>query len=68
MTKNVIIIALLVLVIWFGAVIVRIENERYALSIGACGPTPATELPDCARFPTRTHWWWHLYYALTSTD
>lgn len=64
MGKNILLVLLALIVVWFGSVIVRIENERYALSIGACGAVPAMELPDCARSPTRTHWWWHLYYAL----
>ena len=34
--KNLIIIGLLGLLVWFGTVIVRLENYHYALSLSAC--------------------------------
>jgi hypothetical protein len=64
-----IIIGTLILVIAYMAkTIVRIENERYALSLGMCANKVNPELPpdwQCVKtVHTRTHWSWHLYYAL----
>lgn len=55
-----------VLLVWFGAAIVRIENERYALALGMCrnDVTKMADLGCLDRTQTRTHWLWHLYYAL----
>lgn len=55
-----------VLLVWFAAALVRVENERYALLVGMCR-APGTGLVDhsCLRtVQTRTGWWWHLLYAL----
>jgi hypothetical protein len=49
-------------------VIVRIENQRYAMLLGMCrDKTTPDLLSDMNCLPvvqTRTHWVWHLYYAL----
>jgi hypothetical protein len=53
-------------VVLLGAALVRVENERYALSTGLC-VFDATNLKmyDCLRtVETRTAWWWHIFYAL----
>jgi hypothetical protein len=59
---------LLLVIVYMARTIVRIENQRYALSIGMCGNKTNRELPpdpECLRtVQTRTHWTWHLYYAL----
>lgn len=51
-------------IVWLATTLVRVENQRYALTIGMCqGPV----LPDwkCLEtVETRTGWWWHLFYAL----
>jgi len=54
------------LIVWLSAALVRVENQRYALSIGMCRDT-ATGFIDFAcldKVQTRTAWWWHLFYAL----
>jgi len=57
---------LVVLLIWFGAALVRVENERYALATGLCKyDATSLEMFTCLqRTSTRTGWWWHLYHAL----
>ena len=57
----------LVVVVFLLTIIVRIENERYALLIGMCSDktTGLTDMPCLARVETRTHWWWHVFYAIT---
>ena len=53
------------LVIWLGSSLVRVENERYALSVGMCwGKLGVADLQCLSAVQTRTHWAWHLYYAL----
>ena len=62
-----------ILLVWFGQVIVRIENENYALLVGLCGqnatvadPTTILERNRCLEVvETRTSPFWHLYYALS---
>ncbi len=49
------------------ASLVRVENQRYALTVGMCAPRHPHPVPDMAcleRVETRTGWWWHLYHAL----
>ena len=67
-----VVIALLALVLWFGATIVRLENENYAMRIGMCGEhNPAdfesimTRNRCLEEVETRTSPVWHLFYALT---
>jgi len=66
--KNILILVLTAVVVWESAVIVRIENERYALLVGMCRNTMDPLLPPdmkcLSTVKTRTHWVWHLYYAL----
>jgi len=55
-----------VAVIWLSAALVRVENERYALSLGMCRDA-ATGLSNrrcLEKVETRTAWYWHLFYAL----
>jgi hypothetical protein len=63
-----IITALVAINLWFGAAIVRLENQRYALSLDMCsGSTPEKLLRqhDClANVQTRTSPIWHLLYGL----
>ena len=69
MTKNIIIALLALLLVWFGAVLARVENERYALSLGMCPhyKVNGVELPgyDCQGVETRIQpsWLWHILYA-----
>ena len=55
-----------VLVFWLSATLVRIENERYALSLGMCRDvTTGLNHRECLdKVQTRTAWYWHLFYAL----
>lgn len=69
--KNIIILALFAVLIWFGTVIVRLENYRYANSLGMCseyGSHFMSELiarETCLnQTNTRTNPFWHLAYAL----
>lgn len=59
--------ALCALVLWFGAALVRVENQRYAMEVGLCASDPSKMLArtDCLKtVQSRTGWWWHLGYAL----
>jgi hypothetical protein len=68
-TKNIVIGAMLLAIIFLSASLVRIENQRYALSMGMC-PASVVGLPPnmacIAKTETRVGWWWHLYYAVTN--
>jgi hypothetical protein len=58
---------LAVMLLWVSASLVRVENQRYALTTGMCAPRPPHPVPDMTcleRVETRTGWWWHLYYAM----
>ncbi len=64
-------ILLMVLLVWFGATIIRLENQNYAMHLGMCGEfNPADfqsvmERNTCLEeVETRTSPLWHLYYAL----
>ena len=62
-----------ILLVWFGTVIVRLENENYALLTGLCGSSfnvadsqTGLERTRCLEeVETRTSPLWHLYYALS---
>lgn len=69
MHKNFIIGVLVVAVLVLGSALVRVENQRYALSLGMCPGQAASMPPDLtciSKAETRTGWWWHLFYALTN--
>lgn len=61
--------ALAVLVVFLLITITRIENERYALSLGMCKSNDnlTTDYACLEKTRTRTGWWWHVYYALFPT-
>ena len=67
--KNFIIGVLVLSVLVLGLALIRIENQRYALSLGMC-PGPAAVVPPdlvcIAKVETRTGWWAHLFAALTN--
>ena len=68
MIKNLVIAVLLFVVLVLGTTLVRVENERYAMSIGMCATTEGAMVPalSCVRqAQTRTSWWGHTYYAVT---
>lgn len=64
-------LTLLLAVIFFGASIVRLENYRYADSIGICSeffsrddPRMRIQRERCLETSqTRTHWFWHILYG-----
>ena len=65
-TVHVALAAMLVAIVYLCVVIVHIENERYALSVGMCRDA-ATGFADracLAKVETRTSPLWHLVYAL----
>jgi hypothetical protein len=56
----------LLMIVWLSLSLVRVENQRYAMSIGMCW-SESLKMPDpvcVVRAETRTAWYWHLYYAL----
>lgn len=55
-----------VVVVWLSATLVRVENERYALSLGMCrdATTGLTNRECLDKVQTRTAWYWHLFYSL----
>jgi hypothetical protein len=64
--KDAAIVALSVILLWFGTSLVRVENERYALFLDMC-PRPHNDpllFPDCTGIETRTSWVWNLAYDL----
>ena len=64
--KNVVIAVLLAIIIWLGAVIVRLENFHYAATVGLCAEASVAERAKCLEEKeTRTNPLWHLFYALT---
>jgi hypothetical protein len=65
--KNAVIVILLLLLVWFGAALIRVENERYALFVGVCKQANGLTDFTCLRtVETRTSHVWHIYYALTN--
>jgi hypothetical protein len=66
--KNLFILLLSALLIWFGSVIVELENYRYAAFLGMCSEYPShqpVERRECfENTQTRTSPFWHLAYAL----
>jgi hypothetical protein len=66
-----IVIVLSMLVILLGAAVVRLENYRYASSIGICAeltnsdPVQRLKHETCLdQSQTRTHWFWHVLYGV----
>jgi hypothetical protein len=55
------------LVIWFAFTIIRLENYRYAASLGMCAEyrPDLVKVDDCLRSKaSRKHPIWHLLYGL----
>lgn len=65
MSKNAVILLLLLLAVWLGLALARVENQRYALAVGMCRNTDFACLD---KVETRTSKGWHIYYALTETS
>ena len=64
MTKNAIIAVLATLLFWFGAALVRIENERYALLLDVFLVRRHCLFRTAQAFRPAPVWAWHLVYAL----
>lgn len=61
-------VAAVLLVLWLATALVRVENQRYALSLGMCQDTVSgvgSDYKCLAAVETRTAWYWHLFYALS---
>jgi hypothetical protein len=67
MKKNVAIVFLIAVIVYLSLIIIRVENERYALFLSMCRNELALPvyLECLKKVQTRTHWAWHLFYALT---
>ena len=61
-----IIIILGALLVWFGSIIVELENYKYASMLGFCSEIQLPHMRhECLlNTETRTHWIGHLIYAL----
>ena len=75
MLKNKLLIPLLIsifLCVWLSSSLVKVENERYALFVGMCDKKDSPselrliDFQCLSKVETRTHWVWHLFYALTN--
>lgn len=68
MTKNIALLICASLLILLITSLVRVENERYALSIGMCiHPQLLNADNQClVNVQTRNGWWWHVFYAITN--
>jgi hypothetical protein len=66
--KELLIVVLAGLLVWVSSALIRVENERYALSLGMCPDAYEAGMKahfDCIdTVETRTHPMWHLVYAL----
>jgi low temperature requirement protein LtrA len=61
-------VASLAVIVWLSSALVRVKNRRYAMFVGMCPDKVVPTLHDSrclAKVETRTHWLWHLYFALT---
>jgi len=67
--EKIIVVILLILMIWFGFTIVRLENFHYASQVGFCNEFLGIEnlslKNNCLeKTQTRTNSFWHLLYGL----
>ena len=61
------VVGLVLLTIWLGSAVVRLENYRQVNLVGMCSqyniadPIQRIQREDCLmKARTPTHWWWHL--------
>lgn len=71
MSKNIIIVILVIFVVLLSRSLIRLENYRYASVVGVCSefnpnnPNQLLEWQNCLnKAQTRTHPLWHIFYAL----
>ena len=59
-------IVAIILIAWLTTALVRVENQRYAMSIGMCQlKDPLLWDIEClSKVETRTSWLWHVVFAL----
>jgi hypothetical protein len=64
-------VCLVIVTVWLGSAVVRLENYREANLVGMCthynitDPIQRIQREDCLeKARTRTHWWWHLLHGL----
>jgi hypothetical protein len=62
-----------ILNVWLGFTVVRLENYHYGVQVGMCGANEALAVgiethmkrENCLNTTsTRTAWYWHLWYGL----
>ena len=65
------VVGLVLLTIWLGSAVVRLENYRQANLVGMCSqfniadPIQRIQREDCLmRAKTRTHWFWQLLHGM----
>jgi len=66
-TCRIVLVICLALIVWLSSALVRVENERYAMSLGMCPQDVVLKVPDLScvkKTQTRTTWIAHIYYAL----
>ena len=68
MAKNVVILALVAALVWFGTAIIRLERYHYASMLAMCGPIDPLDLGKrdacLQKAETRTSPVYHLLYGL----
>jgi hypothetical protein len=70
--KNVVIVTLVAAVVFFADRAVRLQNQRYAMSLGMCqqelvpgSNVRSFDLTCLSARQTRTSWLWHLFYVVS---
>ena len=66
MRTKVALVVVSILLAWETLALARVENERYALTLGMCWDrTIGVADPKCLQeVETRTSWVWHVVYGL----
>jgi HAMP domain-containing protein len=64
-------VCLVVVTVWLGSAVIRLENYREANLVGMCNhynitdPIQRIQREDCLmKAKTRTHWFWHLLHGI----
>ncbi|MFL6628247.1 MAG: hypothetical protein ACJ8G1_17525 [Vitreoscilla sp.] len=66
MAERLLLLIAVIVIAWLAMVLVRVENQRYAMAVGMCQDKmlPGSHDYQCMKaVETRTGWWWHIYYA-----
>jgi hypothetical protein len=73
--RTILLLLSVLLNVWMGLAIIRLENYHYAVQTGLCadwdkasGTGVSGSRDECLNSKqTRTSPWWHIYYALSDT-